>query len=107
MVGLFYQVSAAAGMLDLILVIRSLSLSFCLPSSCCSSPSLLRCLQFLGSRHPTLVLPLVPELLSTHPYFDTPEPDMDDPACILFRQDSDRKEVSFFGAAFNFTTRIE
>lgn len=43
----------------------------------------LRCLKFLGSRHPTLVLPLVPELLSTHPYFDTPEPDMDDPACIL------------------------
>lgn len=44
---------------------------------------ILRCLKFLGSRHPTLVLPLVPELLSTHPYFDTPEPDMDDPACIL------------------------
>lgn len=42
-----------------------------------------RCLKFLGERHPTLVLPLVPELLSTHPYFDTPEPDMDDPACIL------------------------
>ncbi|TMS07616.1 Integrator complex subunit 4 [Larimichthys crocea] len=38
--------------------------------------------EFLGSRHPTLVLPLVPELLSTHPYFDTPEPDMDDPAYI-------------------------
>ncbi|CAF88389.1 unnamed protein product, partial [Tetraodon nigroviridis] len=33
-----------------------------------------------GSRHPTLVVPLVPELLNTHPYFDTPEPDMDDPA---------------------------
>lgn len=49
----------------------------------CLFSSLLRCLQFLGSRHPTLVLPLVPELLSTHPYFDTPEPDMDDPACIL------------------------
>eukprot|EP00075_Anas_platyrhynchos_P031542 XP_027320795.1 integrator complex subunit 4 [Anas platyrhynchos] len=41
-----------------------------------------RCLKFLGSRHPTLVLPLVPELLSTHPFFDTPEPDMDDPAYI-------------------------
>lgn len=48
-----------------------------------SSSLPLRCLKFLGSRHPTLVLPLVPELLSTHPYFDTPEPDMDDPACIL------------------------
>ncbi|KAM7412522.1 hypothetical protein PAMA_020073 [Pampus argenteus] len=44
--------------------------------------SVWKCLMFLGSRHPTLVLPLVPELLSTHPYFDTPEPDMDDPAYI-------------------------
>lgn len=42
--------------------------------------SIWKCLKFLGSRHPTLVLPLVPELLNTHPYFDTPEPDMDDPA---------------------------
>ncbi|CAH2225564.1 integrator complex subunit 4 isoform X1 [Pelobates cultripes] len=45
--------------------------------------SIWKCLKFLGSRHPTLVLSLVPELLSTHPFFDTPEPDMDDPACIL------------------------
>ncbi|XP_078259045.1 integrator complex subunit 4 [Rhinoraja longicauda] len=44
--------------------------------------SIWKCLKYLGSRHPTLVLPLVPELLSTHPYFDTPEPDMDDPAYI-------------------------
>ncbi|XP_028656198.1 integrator complex subunit 4 [Erpetoichthys calabaricus] len=44
--------------------------------------SVWKCLKFLGSRHPTLVLPLVPELLSTHPFFDTPEPDMDDPAYI-------------------------
>ncbi|ELV13885.1 Integrator complex subunit 4 [Tupaia chinensis] len=43
--------------------------------------SIWKCLKFLGSRHPTLVLPLVPELLSTHPFFDTAEPDMDDPAC--------------------------
>ncbi|XP_046891780.1 integrator complex subunit 4 isoform X2 [Hypomesus transpacificus] len=44
--------------------------------------SVWKCLKFLGCRHPNLVLPLVPELLSTHPYFDTPEPDMDDPAYI-------------------------
>ncbi|XP_074917896.1 integrator complex subunit 4 isoform X2 [Chelonoidis abingdonii] len=44
--------------------------------------SIWKCLKFLGCRHPTLVLPLVPELLSTHPFFDTPEPDMDDPAYI-------------------------
>lgn len=37
----------------------------------------------LGSHHPHLALPLVPELLCLHPYFDTPEPDMDDAACIL------------------------
>ncbi|KAM4789323.1 integrator complex subunit 4-like protein 2 [Cyanocitta cristata] len=45
--------------------------------------SIWKCLKFLGSRHPTLVLPLVPELLSTHPFFDTPEPDMDDPAFVI------------------------
>lgn len=44
--------------------------------------SIWKCLKYVGSRHPTLVLPIVPELLSTHPYFDTPEPDMDDPAYI-------------------------
>ncbi|XP_072316245.1 integrator complex subunit 4 isoform X2 [Eucyclogobius newberryi] len=44
--------------------------------------SVWKCLKFMGERHPNLVLPLVPELLSTHPYFDTPEPDMDDPAYI-------------------------
>uniref|UniRef100_A0ACB8FG11 Integrator complex subunit 4 n=1 Tax=Sphaerodactylus townsendi TaxID=933632 RepID=A0ACB8FG11_9SAUR len=44
--------------------------------------SIWKCLKFLGGRHPTLVLPLVPELLGTHPFFDTPEPDMDDPAYI-------------------------
>ncbi|CAD7694380.1 unnamed protein product [Nyctereutes procyonoides] len=42
--------------------------------------SIWKCLKFLGSRHPTLVLPLVPELLSTHPFFDTAEPSMDDSA---------------------------
>ena len=40
-------------------------------------------MQHLGRRHPDLCLPLVPDLLSTHAYFDVPEPDMDDPACIL------------------------
>ncbi|XP_054830603.1 integrator complex subunit 4 [Eublepharis macularius] len=44
--------------------------------------SIWKCLKFLGGRHPTLVLPLVPDLLGTHPFFDTPEPDMDDPAYI-------------------------
>ncbi|KAG7279067.1 LOW QUALITY PROTEIN: hypothetical protein CRUP_031703 [Coryphaenoides rupestris] len=42
--------------------------------------SVWKCLKFLGSRHPTLVLPL--SCSARHPYFDTPEPDMDDPAYI-------------------------
>ncbi|KAG8251766.1 Integrator complex subunit 4 [Homalodisca vitripennis] len=44
-----------------------------------------RCMQRIGSRHPELTLPLVPELLSIHPFFDTAEADVEDPAyiCIL------------------------
>ncbi|XP_067013887.2 integrator complex subunit 4 isoform X2 [Anabrus simplex] len=44
-----------------------------------------RCLQKIGQFHPELTLPLVPELLAIHPFFDTPEPDVEDPAyiCIL------------------------
>uniref|UniRef100_A0A8C4QSU2 Integrator complex subunit 4 n=1 Tax=Eptatretus burgeri TaxID=7764 RepID=A0A8C4QSU2_EPTBU len=44
--------------------------------------SIWRCLQHLGQRHPNLVLPLVPVLLSTHPYFDSPEPNVDDPSYV-------------------------
>ncbi|XP_075535942.1 integrator complex subunit 4 [Dermacentor variabilis] len=42
--------------------------------------SLWRCLRLLGLRHPYLALPLVPELLGIHAYFDLPEPDVEDPA---------------------------
>lgn len=45
----------------------------------------------LGSHHPHLALPLVPELLCLHPYFDTPEPDMDDAACILLVKKNKKK----------------
>ena len=44
--------------------------------------SIWKCFHHLGANHPTLVLALVNELLSTHAYFDTPEPNMDDPAYI-------------------------
>ncbi|KAM5180018.1 integrator complex subunit 4 isoform 1-T1 [Mantella aurantiaca] len=44
--------------------------------------SIWKCLKFLGSRHPTLVLSLVPDVLGTHPFFDVPEPDMDNPSYI-------------------------
>lgn len=37
----------------------------------------------LGLRHPTLTLALVPELLAIHPMFETPEPNVDEPSCIL------------------------
>lgn len=63
-------------------------------------PCVYRCLKFLGSRHPTLVLPLVPELLSTHPFFDTPEPDMDDPACILVEKAADLFHGQTFSGVF-------
>lgn len=45
------------------------------------------------------MLPLVPELLSTHPFFDTAEPDMDDPACILCK-DKTGKDWADFGGLF-------
>lgn len=42
-----------------------------------------RCLQKVGAQHPELVLPLVPQLLNIHPFFDMAEPDVDSPQCIL------------------------
>ncbi|KAL3280766.1 hypothetical protein HHI36_003998 [Cryptolaemus montrouzieri] len=44
-----------------------------------------RCLQQIGARHPELVLPLVPQFLNIHPFFDIPEPDVENPQyiCIL------------------------
>lgn len=44
--------------------------------------SIWKCMKFLGKHHSNLALSLIPELLCLHPYFDTPEPDMDDPAYI-------------------------
>ncbi|GBM31165.1 Integrator complex subunit 4 [Araneus ventricosus] len=44
--------------------------------------SIWKCLQQLGSRHPYLTLPLVPELLSIHPFIDMTEQNVEDPAYI-------------------------
>uniref|UniRef100_A0A2L2YE14 Integrator complex subunit 4 n=2 Tax=Parasteatoda tepidariorum TaxID=114398 RepID=A0A2L2YE14_PARTP len=44
--------------------------------------SIWRCLQQLGERHPYLTLPLVPELLSIHPFIDMTEQNIEDPAYI-------------------------
>ncbi|XP_043476847.1 integrator complex subunit 4 [Leptopilina heterotoma] len=41
--------------------------------------SIRSCLAELGASHPYLTLPLVPQMLGRHPFFDTPEPDVDDP----------------------------
>lgn len=42
-----------------------------------------KCFQKVGLQHPELVLPLVPQFLSIHPFFDLAEPDVDNPQCIL------------------------
>ncbi|XP_046739283.1 integrator complex subunit 4 [Diprion similis] len=42
--------------------------------------SIRACLASLGASHPYLTLPLVPQLLGRHPFFDTPEPDVDEPS---------------------------
>lgn len=44
--------------------------------------SFLRCAKFLGEKHQHLASSLVPELLSNHPFFATPEPSIDDPAYV-------------------------
>lgn len=44
--------------------------------------SIWKCLQKLGERHPYLTLPLVPELLSLHPFLDMTEQNVEDPAYI-------------------------
>ncbi|XP_076380143.1 integrator complex subunit 4 [Megalopta genalis] len=56
--------------------------------------SIRSCLAALGASHPYLTLPLVPQLLGRHPFFDTPEPDVDEPsyASVL---------VMIFNAAFH------
>ena len=41
-----------------------------------------RCAKFLGEKHQHLASSLTPELLSTHPFFATPEPSIDDPAYV-------------------------
>ncbi|KAG7201989.1 hypothetical protein KM043_004681 [Ampulex compressa] len=42
--------------------------------------SIRSCLAALGASHPYLTLPLVPQLLGRHPFFDTPEVNVDEPS---------------------------
>ena len=62
--------------------------------------SIRSCLAKMGRAHPYLTLPLVPQLLGRHPFFDTPEPDVDEPtyASIL---------VLIFNAALYCPTMVE
>lgn len=39
------------------------------------------CLQKVGSRHPELCMSLTPQILQDHPFFDSAEKDVEDPAC--------------------------
>ena len=50
----------------------------------------------LGLKHANLTLPLVTQLLEVHPFFDTAEPDIEDPTylCIL---------VLVYNASFRYT----
>lgn len=41
------------------------------------------CMQRLGQKHPELCMSLVPQLLQDHPFFDSPEKDVEDPACMF------------------------
>ena len=42
------------------------------------------CLQKVGQKHPELCMSLTPHLLQDHPFFDSAEKDVEDPACNLF-----------------------
>jgi integrator complex subunit 4 len=43
--------------------------------------SIWKCFQRLGSNHPYLTLPLVPDLLGIHPFLDLPETSLEDNGC--------------------------
>lgn len=59
-----------------------------------------RCLQCIGRRHPALVLPLVPQFLMMHPFFDMAECDVDNPNCILFINHVLHSNVYQFSSVF-------
>ena len=44
--------------------------------------SIWECMQKLGAHHPELTLASLPDLLSSHPYFESQEPDVHDPAYL-------------------------
>ncbi|XP_014277825.1 integrator complex subunit 4 [Halyomorpha halys] len=59
-----------------------------------------RCVKEIGRKHSDLTLPLVPKLLGIHPFFDTPEPDVEDPHYISLL-------ILVFNAAQNCPTMLQ
>lgn len=45
------------------------------------------CLQKVGLKHPELCMSLTPQLIQDHPFFDSAEKDVEDPACKFFFYD--------------------
>lgn len=43
--------------------------------------STFRCLQSVGAQHPELIVPLVPQFLNVHSFFDIAEPDVENAQC--------------------------
>lgn len=52
------------------------------------------CLQKIGQKHPELCMSLAPQLLQDHPFFDSAEKDVEDPACILLNK-NEKKNLIF------------
>lgn len=40
------------------------------------------CMQRIGAKHPDICMSLVSQLLQDHPFFDSAERDVEDPACM-------------------------
>lgn len=59
-----------------------------------------KCCKEIGKKHSDLTLPLVPKLLGIHPFFDTPEPDVEDPHYISLL-------ILVFNAAQNCPTMLQ
>lgn len=68
--------------------------------------SIYKCLAVMGASHPYLTLPLVPQLLGQHAFFDIPEPNVTMPSCILFQFKS-YNICTDFGSTFFFNFYIE
>lgn len=44
------------------------------------------CMQRIGAMHPEICMSLVTQLLQDHPFFDSAEKDVEDPACTLYQK---------------------